>query len=145
MIWWYWIFLGLILLAADLITPGGFYMFFFGVAALAVGALQGLHIIESEMAQGLLFSVLSVVSLLLFRGPLMARLKFFEGHDNEVDGLVGEVAVVQEAIAPGGVGKAELRGSTWNACNTGATALVKGQRASVERVDGLTLSIKADP
>ncbi len=38
MIWWYWMLLGLVLLGAEMVTPGGFYILFFGLAALIVGS-----------------------------------------------------------------------------------------------------------
>ncbi len=41
MIWWYWMLLGLVLLGAEMVTPGGFYILFFGLAALVVGTLAG--------------------------------------------------------------------------------------------------------
>ncbi|MGH7232752.1 MAG: NfeD family protein [Nitrospiraceae bacterium] len=144
MLWWYWIFLGLLLLAADLITPGGFYLLFFGLAALVVGGLVGPGFIDMAWLQWLLFSVLSIVSLLLFRGPLMARIKPIGGTRGDVDTLTGETAVLLENLIPGGVGKAELRGSTWNARNAGDVNVTKGQRVRVERVDGLTLWIRSE-
>jgi membrane protein implicated in regulation of membrane protease activity len=144
MLWWYWIFLGLLLLAADLITPGGFYLLFFGLAALAVGAIAASDLIQPAWVQWLLFSVLSVVSLLAFRGPLMARMKSLEGSRRDVDTMMGETAVLLDDLTPGGTGKAEMRGSTWTARNAGDVSLTKGQRVRIERVDGLTLSVKPD-
>ena len=70
MTWWLWIFLGLVLLGVEILTPGGFYILFFGLGALVVGALSGLHIVEAEWLQWLLFSALSILSLIIFRGPL---------------------------------------------------------------------------
>jgi membrane protein implicated in regulation of membrane protease activity len=40
------------------------------------------------------------------------------------------------------IGKAELRGSTWNARNVGETPITEDQRCRVESVDGLTLSVR---
>ncbi len=37
---WIWLILGLVLLAGELLTPGGFFIIFFGVGALAVGVLR---------------------------------------------------------------------------------------------------------
>ena len=37
--WWLWIVLGVVLLAAEILTPGGFYIFFFGASAICVGVL----------------------------------------------------------------------------------------------------------
>jgi membrane protein implicated in regulation of membrane protease activity len=33
--WWIWILLGLVLLLGEIVTPGGFYILFFGVGAVA--------------------------------------------------------------------------------------------------------------
>ena len=143
MLWWYWIFLGLLLLAADLLTPGGFYVLFFGLAALVVGGLAAPGLIETAWIQWLFFSVLSIVSLLLFRGPLMARVKSIGGAREDVDSVKGETAVLLEDLLPGGTGKAELRGSTWSARNAGESSLAKGQRVRVERLEGLTLWVKS--
>ncbi len=144
MIWWYWLLLGLVLLGVEIMTPGGFYLLFFGSAALVVGATVGLGIVETVWIQWLLFSMLSIVSLLLFRGPLLAKIKSHEREGQAVDNMVGEMAIPLEDLSPGGTGKAELRGTTWNVCNTGNANLRKGQRSRVERVEGLTLWIKAD-
>ena len=144
MLWWSWIFLGLLLLAADLIMPGGFYLLFFGLAALAVGAIAASDLVHPAWVQWLLFSVLSVVSLLAFRGPLMARVQSLGGAPGDVDTMTGETAVLLDDLMPGGTGKAEMRGSTWTARNAGEVTLIKGQRVRVERVDGLTLSVTPD-
>ena len=45
-----------------------------------------------------------------------------------------------EDIAVDAVGKAELRGTTWNARNVGDKLLTRAQRCRVRRVDGLTLA-----
>ncbi|WP_447978490.1 NfeD family protein [Candidatus Nitrospira bockiana] len=144
MTWWYWVFIGLALLTIEIVTPGGFYVFFFGLAALAVGALAGLSLVTADWLQWLLFSVLSIASLLLFRAPLQRWLKAQEPAGEEIDTMVGEMAVLLDDVAPDGVGKAELRGSAWTARNAGPTGLKKGQRARVERVQGLTLWVTAD-
>jgi membrane protein implicated in regulation of membrane protease activity len=144
MIWWYWLLLGLVLLAVEMTTPGGFYIFFFGLAALIVGALAGLEWLNTAWLQWLLFSILSLISLFLFRNSLLAWMKAREPVGQDVDSMVGETAVVIDELPAGAVGKVELRGTTWNARNAGQTVLTKGHRARVERVDGLTLWIKPE-
>jgi membrane protein implicated in regulation of membrane protease activity len=61
-----------------------------------------------------------------------------------VDRLEGETALVTEDVAAGGVGKAEMRGASWTARSTEAVALARGQRCRVERVEGLTLWLRAE-
>jgi membrane protein implicated in regulation of membrane protease activity len=144
MIWWYWMLLGLVLLGVEMATPGGFYILFFGLAALIVGSLTGLGITQTEWLQWLLFSVLAILSLLVFRGPLLASLKKRDKDLPAVDTLAGESATPLEDLAVSGTGKAELRGSTWTAHNAGPSPLMKGQRCKVERVEGLTIWISAE-
>jgi len=143
MAWWVWILLGLGLLVLEVLTPGGFFVFFFGIGALVTGALVGLGVSEPAWLEWLLFSVLSIGSLLLFRNPLLRRLHVGESA-GPVDTLVGEVAVVVDDLEPGGVGKVELRGTAWTARNLESGLLRKGQRCRVERVEGLMLWIRGE-
>ncbi len=142
MVWWYWMVLGLLLMGMELATPGGFYLLFFGLAALVVGATTGLGLQLPDWVQWLLFSILAVASLLLFRGRLLRTIKRTDSLA-EVDSMVGEQGTVLTSIGVGGMGKVELRGTTWNACNAGPGTLVKDQRCRVHRVDGLTLWVTA--
>jgi len=144
MTWWYWMVLGLALLGAEMITPGGFYILFFGLAALAVGGLAGLGFAQEEWLQWLLFSGLAILSLLVFRGPLLAWIKTEDVESPAMDSLAGESAIPLEDLTPGGTGKAELRGTTWTAHNAGPALLKKNQRCKVERVEGLTVWITAE-
>ena len=142
MLWWVWILLGFLLLLAELLTPGGLYLLFFGVAAILVGLLAGLELMGPPWMQWLMFSVLSVVALSLFRRPLLKLLRPAAlAHD--VDSLVGEIAIALEDMSADAVGKAELRGSAWSARNVGGNSLTRGQRCTVEKVDGLMLYVKA--
>ena len=142
MIWWLWIVLGCALLMLEMATPGGFYFAFFGASALIVGALTGVGITSTDWVQWLLFSVFAIVATALLRKPLLQKFGS-TARSGEVDSLVGETATATEGIAPGGFGKAELRGASWNACNASAEILVRGQRLRVERVDGLTIFVRS--
>lgn len=142
MIWWYWIFLGLALAGAEMLSPGGFYLLFFGIASIIVGALAGLEVVTAAWLQWLLFSGLAVLSLLLLRGPLLRMAQSRPAQ--EMDSMVGEAAVLMEDLQPGHTGKAELRGSTWSARNVGTSSLSVGQRVTVEKVDGLMLWVRPE-
>jgi len=142
MTWWYWLLLGLILAGAEMTAPGDFFLLFFGIAALVVGGLAGFELVVADWLQWLLFSVIAVVSLLLFRPPLIRMSREQKSHP--VDTMVGEAAVLLEDLPAGQTGKAELHGSTWSARNAGEAPLHKGQRATVAKVDGLTLWLKPE-
>ena len=138
--WWHWLALGLVLVALELAFAGGFYILFFGVAAIVVSALSLLSIGGPLWTQVLLFSVLSVVSLQFFRSPLLRWMKL-DRTSPDVDSLVGETGVTLDDIPPGEIGRAELRGTVWTARNVSAVALPKGRRCVVARVERLTLLI----
>ena len=140
MTWWVWLSGGLALLAIELVTPSGFFVMFFGLGALTVGALGRAGVIEAPWLQWLLFTGLSVGYLLAFRGRLRRRVERTTAT-GVVDSLVGEVGRLTEALVPGANGRVELRGSSWQARNDSAVPLAAGQRCRVVRVDGLTLGI----
>jgi inner membrane protein len=142
-LWWAWALVGLALLGVEMFTPGGFFVLFFGIGALLVALLVGLGAAGPPWAQWLIFSAVSVVSLLLFRSRLLKR--FGHGEPARVlDTLEDEVATPLEDLAPGAVGKAELRGTSWTARNAGDSPLARGQRCRVSRVEGLTLHLRAE-
>jgi membrane protein implicated in regulation of membrane protease activity len=144
MLWWHWIAIGMILAVVEAMGPGGFYVIFFAIGALVVGTLSLLGLSLALWVEGLLFSVVSIVSLLVFRKPLLERFNLQKGEGRPIDQLEGEIAVPTDDIAPGAVGRVELRGSVWSARNVGTTMLTRGQRCVVVRVDGFTLSLVAE-
>jgi membrane protein implicated in regulation of membrane protease activity len=86
--------------------------------------------------------VISVISILLFRKPLLKYLRFNESRS--VDTMIGETAKAVEAMAANARGKAELRGSIWNAVNIGTEPLASGEFCRVEEVDGITIKVRAE-
>jgi len=140
--WWLWIVLGVVLLAAEILTPGGFYIFFFGASAVCVGVLKLLGFTQGLVSEGLLFVGLSVAGVAFLRRPLQERFRAQAPDSPDVDALVGEAAIAVQEIAPGGYGKVELRGSVWNAKNEEEAAIGAGERCRVARVDGLTLHVR---
>lgn len=142
--WWAWIALGAVLLSAELfVIPTDFFLVFLGISAIAVGVL-GLAGVESvPWVQWASFGVLSLVSLVFFRRWLKAHLARADVPRVD-DTLAGEVGIAREPLAPGGVGRVELRGTSWSARNLGDAALEPGTRVRVERVDGLTLQVRRE-
>ena len=142
-LWWHWLVLGLILVVAEMATAGGFYIIFFGIGSLIVGVLAAFGLAGPLWMQFLLFTVISVGSLVLFRGRLLAMFQP-DPQAPTVDALVGEVAVAAEDVAPGAMGRVELRGAAWSARNDAGVAVARGARCRVTRVEGLTLHIEPE-
>ncbi len=133
---------GLVLLACEMITPGTFFFMFLGISGLVTGLVFWIAPDLPGWAPWLLFSFFSAISLAFFRKPLMEKFKLSGKHGYKVDSLIGETALALEDIAPGAIGKVELRGASWTACNAGPQAIRRAGRPKVERVEGLTLYIK---
>jgi membrane protein implicated in regulation of membrane protease activity len=141
--WWHWLLIGLVLVALEMAASGGFYVIFFGIAALAIGSLHLFDVAGPLWWQMLLFSVISVGSLLVFRGPVLRRLQLDKGAV-DMDSLVGEVAMPLEDIVPGAVGRAELRGAVWSARNASSVGIARGQRCKVVRADRLMIFLEPE-
>lgn len=142
--WWMWMILGLVLLACEMLAPGTFFFMFLGISGVLAGLVSWMAPDLPAWVPWLLFSVFSAISLAFFRKPLMEKFKLSGKHAHKVDSLVGETAVALEDIAPGAIGKVELRGASWTAQNAGSQPIRRSGRPKVERVDGLTLQIRGD-
>jgi membrane protein implicated in regulation of membrane protease activity len=144
MLWWHWAVIGLGLAGIEILTPGGFYFLFFGLGGIAVAVLSLLGVAGPLWFQLLLFSLFSVVSLGLFRNPLLRLMRDKADTLPRVDTLVGELAMPTGPIEVGAVGKAELRGTTWTARNASTQIIPAGCRCKVTAVDGLIIAIEPE-
>lgn len=140
MAWWIWILIALALLAAEAATTS-LHIGFFALGAIVAAVLDALGIGVPLWAELLIFTIVSVAALVIVRPIAIRRLKL--DRSPVVDSMLGEVAVALEEISPNGIGRAEMRGSTWNAHNTGDRQVARGERCVVEKVEGLVLFVRA--
>jgi len=139
--WTAWVVFGLGLLVFEILTPGGFFTLFFGVAAFVVALLVSFGLIESGSAQWLIFAILGTALIIVLR-PVVRRK--FETGTPKVDQLVGQTAIALEDLDLNGRGKVELRGTSWNGVHAGSGAVLKGDRLRVTKVDGLSLLVEKE-
>jgi membrane protein implicated in regulation of membrane protease activity len=142
-LWWHWLVLGLLLAILELAASGGFYVLFFGVGAILVGLLAAAGLAGSIWMQFFLFTLLSILSLVVFRGRLLKTVQR-EPQSPGVDTLIGEVGAAISTIVPGEVGQVELRGSLWSAKNDALMPLPTGARCRVVSVEGLLLHVEPE-
>ncbi len=142
MTWWMWILIGLVAIGAELVIPGGVVLAFFGAVALLVGVLSALGLGGPLWFQWLLFSSLSLISLVTLRKPIL-RWMAQGPKPSDLDSLVGQEVHLTEPLAAGAEGKVELRGTSWTARNVGSQDLDMGTTGVlVESTDGLKLKVR---
>ncbi len=144
MVWWAWVILGIVCVAIEVHFTHDFSLFCVGASAFIVAAMTMFSDGAPHWSQWLLFAGLSVIILLALRKPLLGRFQAHRGRDADFQYLIGEVATPADDLPANAVGRAELRGSSWSARNGDSTGLRKGQRCRVERVEGLTVWLKAE-
>ncbi len=143
MAWWQWILLGAALLGAELFAAdAGFYLAILGLAALLVGVGAGAGLAGPIWLQWAAFGVLAIALLVGVRRQFHRWIRGAPGLG--VEPLIGEIATATDTIAPGGIGRAQLRGAAWTARNLGTSVLERGRRARVEGVRDLVIELRAE-
>lgn len=140
--WWYWICLGLFMLLAEAMTPGGFYLLFVGIAAIIVGALA--LAIPTVWIQITLFAVLSTALIAGLRKPLVERVRKTTRQADTPE-FIGETARATEKIMTGKEGKIELRGSIWHARNAGKAEIAENGACTIVAREGITMVVTPKP
>ena len=141
MVWWGWLVLGLLLMGAELgAVDAAFYLIFVGAAAVCLGIMGLAGVTLPVWGQWLLFSVLAVGSMVLFRQRLYDKLRGgLPGFQNTA---VGAIVVVKENVRQGGRTRVRLRGTQWTAVNVGPAPIAAGTDARVVEADGVDLRIE---
>lgn len=143
MTWWTWIILGAVLLCVELFAVDAqFYLVFLGVAAALVGFASLFGVDLAQWAQWLAFVLVSLFFFFTFRRTLYLKIR--SGGEDYPETLAGESVSILHDLEPGADGRTQYRGSEWNVRNVGAAAITAGSRATVIRVDGLTLHVSSD-
>ena len=140
MSWWIWVLIGMALLVVEFASTT-MHLGLFAVGAFVVAILVGAGVEMPLWGQLVTFTGVSIFALFFIRPIIVRKLRL--NVTRVVDTLVGEQAVAINEIGPAGLGKAEMRGTTWSARNIGETALMPGQRCVVAAVEGLVIHIRA--
>lgn len=133
----FWVVLGLVLLAAEMITFT-FVLAFFGLGALLVALAKWAFHLESMPLEIMIFAAVSVSGLLLLRGKL--RSSWSSKGSMSID--EGKLIFLTRDVPAKGRAEIEYQGTVWTAENESDVHLPKGARAIIVRTEGLTLIIK---
>jgi len=142
--WWAWVVFGIGLLGVEmLVIDAQFYLVFIGLSAALVGLLGLFGVELPDWMQWIVFSALSITAMVTFRRRIY---EFVRGRGGPVEErlTVGDRVLITARLEPGQSGRVEYRGSNWSARNAGDRPIEAGREAVIDRVDGLTLHVKAE-
>lgn len=137
---WIWLYIGAILMLAEIVSPG-FVIFFFGLGAATVAVCKWAFPSLSLAWQLALFSISSIFYLLVLRRYMK---KLFMGDAESSSGIsseyVGRVGKVVETIRPDVPGRIELGEVQWAA--TAGERIDVGAEVKVVAQDNLTMRVE---
>ncbi len=136
---WHWLILALLLIILEIVVPGAFFLWM-GVSAGVIGLILWISPDISWESQLLLFSVISVVSIALWRIRLNKHPT--ESEDNTLNArttqYIGRVFTLVEPIEDG-YGKIHVDDSYWQVSGPNCE---KDKKVKVISVDGMTLKVE---
>lgn len=136
---WAWIVVGAVLLALELVMPGGFLLWL-GVAGIITGLWAMFQPIDGAF-QFLIFGVLSLVLIVVW-------MRFFKGREapsdrpflnRRAEAFIGHEAVLNEPIRDG-FGRLSLGDTIWRVTGPDLPA---GRRVRIVSADGAVLKVEA--
>jgi len=139
--WVLWLILLLGLAAVETLTLD---LFFIMMAVGALAALVATFVGAGLVLQIVVFSVVSLLMILLVRPIAVRHLrKGPEDQQNNIERLVGAAATALEPVTAHS-GTVKIGGDTWTARSVDGAALPEGTRLSVSRIDGATAVVERE-
>lgn len=141
-LWWHWVVLGFALMLAELMV-GTFYIFWFGLSALVVGAVLAL-------LPGMAFSIQMLIWILASSGLIYAWFRVFKpGSHKTLIGtasseVIGEAGLLLHEVAPFQRGEVRfqkpiLGSETWPCISE--ESIAAGARVVVVQIEGSLLKV----
>lgn len=138
--YWYWLALGFLLMAVELVAPSFFFMWL-GSSALAVAVLTMIFPDITFTVQGALFAIAGVISFYVSRTYFKGKQHGFAITNLNKRGaqLIGQVVVLESAIEHGS-GKAFVQDTLWSVTGADTPA---GAKVKITAVNGTVLTVEA--
>ena len=136
---WAWIVAGLVLLALELVVPGGFLLWM-GISGIVTGIVVLVWAIGWPL-QWLVFGVLSLVSIALWVRWTRSRPTLTDRPylNRRAEHFLGQEAVLEQAIEQG-FGRVVLGDTVWRVAGADLPA---GQRVRIVGHEGAVLKVEA--
>jgi membrane protein implicated in regulation of membrane protease activity len=136
-----WMIIGLLMLVAELVSVVLVFVFF-AVGGLLTALLAAIGLLPTLEYQIVAFSLISVLTLLIFRRNAQKLLEARHDKKQEYKEFVGETAMVIRDIPASGTGKIYYRGAEWSATSTNHAAIEAGSKVIIQRTEGITLVVE---
>ncbi len=140
---WYWLIAGVLMIILEMLLPAAYFLWM-GISAFIVGLLLYLIPAMPLLVQVVIFGVLSMVSLIIYKRYKKANpiIKDQPKLNRRGEQYVGRVFTLDEAIV-NGIGKVKVDDSSWKVKGVDMPAGMKVRVLSVEGtvfyVEGETL------
>ena len=140
----YWLIIGILLSAFEIITPG-FVIICFGVSALIVSLLAFLGV-SNLTVQVIIFSVLSLLFTVLSR-TIFKKYLMKNSNSNKIQSslekLIGSHGVVIESINnDNSTGRVMVNSENWAARSVDNSIIEKNSKIKVIKIDGIKLIVE---
>ena len=138
---WHWWVAGIILVILEMLAPMG-HTLWLGISALIVGVLLWLFPGMDWKLQMLIFAILSIASVLLYKKLAGDNADITDSPDlnRRADRYIGRVFTIEEPIV-NGIGKIKVDDSTWRVSGSDQVA---GTTVKVVSVSGSTLQVESN-
>ena len=139
-LWLIWIIISIVCLILEL-SSGDFFILCFAIGAAVAAVIAGCG--ASLTWQIVIFAVVSALSLLLVRPALLRKLhKPQRERLSNAEAMIGQEGRVSENIEAGGYGRVAIDGDDWKARSADGTAINKGERVRVLKMDSIILTVE---
>ncbi|MCL1940742.1 MAG: NfeD family protein [Synergistaceae bacterium] len=144
--WKLWLVVSIAFMMCEGITPGAFSFFFGGLGALAAAAACYFSpsVAVSVTQQLLIFSAMSLFSLLLLR-PKVMRFVHKKTRPGDPEPFIGKRAKALTELRGNGIdtGKVQFEGTEWPAePSEGSPDIPAGSAVEIVQIEGLTLRVR---
>ena len=139
-LWLIWIIISIVCLILEL-SSGDFFILCFAIGAAVAAIIAGCGL--SLTWQIIIFAIVSALSLLLVRPQLIKKLhKPNRERPSNAEALIGQTGRVSEEIDANGFGRVAIDGDDWKARSSDGSAIEKGARVRVVKMDSIILTVK---
>jgi membrane protein implicated in regulation of membrane protease activity len=139
---WYWLIAAVIMIILEMVLPAAYFLWM-GVSAFVVGLLLYLVPTMPLLIQVVIFGVLSIVTLILYKRHQKANpiVNDEPNLNRRGEQYVGRLFTLEEAIV-NGVGKVKVDDSIWKvSCSTDMPA---GMKVRVISIDGTIFNVETE-